>query len=536
MSSSRYRVVDWQGGRELMNTELNTLQAISHGVDSNGAPVVYDLDQLYRPGATQNVQVAISGLTATVSPIDATKPMAVFVRGRWETLLSSDVSSVTLSNTQTQIFLNYAVNIVTFDGSGGTLVDPSLVNQTGGAAANMGELDFTIGTTDTSAGALNATTQLEKNTSPIVLFQFTNSGSVLTQVVLDNANPQARGKIGVSGLVSTTTATPVVVSTDDPRLGLIGNAVVDASVRTPVASGGTNADGSAKYSIGTDPGGISAAKIIYQDATERLSDFLAWLKAQFNSLLATVNGHIGQALGSSNTHPFPTYDQVGAAPASHVGAPLGTGVHPTLLNSDIGGFMVNELGLYTPPFGSPATMAFGLEHKGTLVAGIEHGGGDYVCGILNSIVVNPGGTPITMTGSLESLLGLAMVVRDHVNQNSHANPHGLALSDLGGLSPTDFRYSTGNPGYIKFPAAMGGLAVQFGRLSSVASEPGYTGVSFAPGIFLSQCLSVVATTLGDIASSHDRITYIDPASISASGFNISNNGSGAGATWIAVGY
>ena len=81
---------------------------------------------------------------------------------------------------------------------------------------------------------------------------------------------------------------------------------------------------------------------------------------------------------------------------------------------------------------------------------------------------------------------------------------------------------------------IGPIYLQWGIAGSVASQPAFTTVSF-PINFPSACFSVVATTLGDIASSHNRITYIDPASISASSFNVSNNGSGAGASWIAIG-
>lgn len=425
---SRYRVVDWLGGRILENRELLTLQSILHGTDPNGNMVTYDLDQIFRPGATQNITATVTGLTVNFGPTNSALPMAAFIRGRWEVLQGTDLPPVTLSSSQTQIFLNYQIRIVT------STEDTSLVDSTTGqATANMGELDFTIGATDTSGAALNPATQLEKNTSPIVMFQFTNNGSALTQVTLDNVNQQALATLGISGLVNTTTTNPTVVSTDDPRMSNARTpstgSVVDASVRNPNSVSGTNADGSTKYDLTQDPGGISADKIIWQEVTERLSDFLAWIKAQVVSVAAALSGHIGQMLGMSNTHPMPTASQVGAAPLSHVGMPLGmSGSHPPTVTANSGGFQVNQ----TAGSGglSVKDPAYGVFQSGALVAALLHSG-DVLSTPLNGLVTVPGGSPINFSGALTGLHDVGQVLTDHVNQNSHANPHGLAASDIG---------------------------------------------------------------------------------------------------------
>src|SRR3569833_1466107 len=130
--SSRYRVVGFVGSRILENTELLRMQSISRGVNPSGNKVVYDLDQIYREGAVQNITASISGLTVTFSATNGAYPMAVFVRGRWETLSNLDLPSITLSSTQTHIYLNYALNIVTWDGGSGTITDATLVDSVSG--------------------------------------------------------------------------------------------------------------------------------------------------------------------------------------------------------------------------------------------------------------------------------------------------------------------------------------------------------------------------------------------------------------------
>ena len=90
--------------------------------------------------------------------------------------------------------------------------------------------------------------------------------------------------------------------------------VHDASVRTPVGTGGTNADGTPTYDLGTDIGGINAAKIVYEAGTQLVSDFIGWMKIQFNALLANFNSHYQAPLGLSNTHPIPTASPGGRRP------------------------------------------------------------------------------------------------------------------------------------------------------------------------------------------------------------------------------
>jgi hypothetical protein len=430
--STRYRVVDFIGGRILEAREMMTLQNIAEGVDPTGDILVQDLNAIYREGATLNVQALIgSGTTDVVlEKIDIALPMQVFVHGRWETLRSTDAPTVTLAPGQTNLYLNWALNVIT------SVQDASLVDATTGLpTANMGELDYAVSATDTSSAAL-LSTQLAKNTEPIVLFSFAASGTTLVPVPIDNVNYQALATATSSGLVrlSTGTSSGEAASSDDARLSdaraPLAGSVVDASVRTPVATiGVTNTDGSPQYDLTVDPGGIGADKIIVRSMKERVSDVIANMYAAVAAVVAALAGHIGIGLGSPATHPMPTYSQVGAAPLSHITLPLGvTGSHPPQVNADSGGFEVNQATISA----TPNDPAYGVFLSGTLLAALTHEGDLYTT-LLNALVASPGGSPLVFTGGpLTGLASVAQVLVDHVNQTTGTtNPHGTSLSTLG---------------------------------------------------------------------------------------------------------
>jgi hypothetical protein len=469
--STRYRVVDFIGGRILEAREMMAIQSMTEGLDSSGNVLVHDLNAIYREGATLNVQPVITSGTRTVTltPIDTTKPMQVFLHGRWETLRSGDAPPITLGTSQFNLYLNWALNIIT------SVQDPSLVDSsTGAPTANMGELDFSVSATDTSATTLGST-QLAKNTAPIVLFNFVTAGASVAVVPQDNVLAVALGTNTAAGPVklSTSTASGVAAGTDDPRLSdsrtPAALSVVDASVRVPVpVPGATNPDGSNKYDLSADPGGISADKIIWQTYTERLSDFLAWIRAQVASVVTTLTSHIGVALGSTATHPMPTASQVGAAPLSHVGMSLGqSGSHPATVNADSGGFVVNQdPGTFASSANDPA---YAVMEGGAYKAGLEHGG-DVYSALLAALIANPGGTPLHFTGALHGLESVAQVLVDHVNQNAGAtNPHGLTLGGLGGTA-LSISTATGTTGAGITAGVMNWLILRFAPNGTNAIE------------------------------------------------------------------
>lgn len=438
--STRYREYDFIGGRILEAREMGALQDINAGRDSGGNVLVRDLNALYREGATLNIKpvIATGTTTVTLAPIDNTRPMAIFIRGRWEPITGADTSALAVTASPWTIFLNWNLTIVD------STQDASLIDTgSGEPTANVGQLVISISVTDTSATSLPAG-QLAKNTQPVPLFVFGPSGSTLQLIPSDNANSEALGTMSHAGLVkiSTTTGQGVALANDDPRVAdarnPINGSVVDASCRIPTATGGTNADGSQTYDLTLDAGGISAAKIIWIDFKERLSDVLGNFKASVAAVSTAFAAHVGAALGQSFTHPMPTAYQVGAAPLSHITLPLGvTGSHPATTTTDSGGYRMNRVSAGGGAAGDPAYGVF--DGTGAPLARMEHSGNIWAL-LPSNWIANPGG-PHSVAGSLGDMNSIAGVLSEHVNQNSHGNPHGLTISDL--LSFTPVQQGTG---------------------------------------------------------------------------------------------
>lgn len=529
VDQTRYRQLDFIGARILEARELNWLQEMAQGiaVTDNETSVDGQLQAIIRQGASYNTKVTTTGLVVTLSKTDVTKPMQLFIRDRWETFpgINDDItdtlgvhsgnSVITLTGSQTTIYLNWELKIRT---GGLTGDDPTLTDSTTNeAVASAGELIIHLGTTDTSGASLTGS-QLAKNTSAIPLFTFTNSGSSLTYVPKDNIFPQALASSTTSGLVSTTTTNPIVVSTDDSRMsnsrGVVDGSVHDSSVRTPVAFGGTNGNGTTVYKLptdgGTDIGGISAAKVVLISTKQLLEDGWNWLVTQFNSLSSSFFSHYTAALGLSNTHPIPTASQVGAAPASHVGLPLGLSTsHPPIVNQNSGGFQVNR----TDSNSFVDDPAFGVFVTGTPIASLNHDG-DVGSSKAQAFVANPGGA--LASGSLRHMSLIAQVLSQHVNQISHANPHGLAASDIGAATTSyvdtssanalataegytnaqlsaGFAISKAPKGYIQLPTVLGGLIVQWTTGVPIFNGDNTQTVTF-PIAFPTACLTVQTST------------------------------------------
>jgi hypothetical protein len=60
------------------------------------------------------------------------------------------------------------------------------------------------------------------------------------------------------------------------------------------------------------------------------------------------------------------------------------------------------------------------------------------------------------------------------------------------------------------------------------------GVTF-PTRFPNACFGAFAVTRGAFSPFYDRITFVKDGATTASGRTVCNNGSGAGATWFAIG-
>jgi hypothetical protein len=556
-NSTRYRVVDFIQERILQAREVLGLQSIAGGIGLPGSnetaasTIVYDLNQIYRPGATQNITVTVTGSTVTFTPTNSSHPMVVFVRGRWEPILSGDYSTITLSTGNTNIYLNYVIRIVN------STEDLTLVDSLGNPTANMGELDLVIGTTDTHSTALNTSLYLEKNTVPIIMFSFTPNGSTYTLNPLDNVLPQALATLGISGLVSTTTSTcaGVVPGTDDVRMTNsrtpITGSVVNASVRTPVATGGINsADSSTKYDLTIDAGGISTDNIIYQEKTERLSDYLAYLLYLIGvagSGVTSFNGRTGAVVPVGSSADY-SYSMVGAAPSTHVGTQLGlAGSHLATVTTDTGGFVVNQDASGPTGGGVDAVTpnaAYGIFTSGTLLSGMLHNG-DFLSTLLHSLVASPVVTPpvivptgyvaptINYSGPLRGLGDVAQVLIDHVNQTSDCNPHGLTLPDLGGAAISyDF---VANNGYIKFAIGTNVFMIQWGTMAALEAGNAPGSTFFFNPAFPNNCFGVYGAAV--CPPGFDSGYFVLSSTPNISGFTAYIGGAPSARTvyWIAVG-
>jgi hypothetical protein len=439
--STRYRRVDFVGARILQAREMLKLQRIDRGFDDSNNPVAFELGAVYREGATMNVTVGISNKDVTLSATDGSKPMLIFVRGKWEKIKNGEAPTITFIVGETNLYLNWVLKKIT-SAQDATLIDITTLE----SAADMGELQLSISKTDTSAVAL-AGDEFEKNTTPLTLFVFTHVGATMTLNSPINAGTgdkgnvkdQALADLKTAGLVhlSTGTSDGKAVADDDSRLtdarSPLAGSVVDASVRLPVNTGNTNADGTDEYVIGADPGGISAVKIILLSAKQTLEAGWNWLKSKILAVESAFNGHKTADLGLVNTHPMPTAVQVGAAPLSHVGLPLGLATsHPALATMDTGGFRLVRNGAVVPPADD---FAYGVQEGVDILAGFTHDGDAF--SKLADVFTSPasdGDGALATNGVLGHLSTLAAVVSQHVSKVSHKNPHGLTAGDIGAAS------------------------------------------------------------------------------------------------------
>lgn len=223
---AQYRRQLYIGGRILEDRELNMLQTFYLNAEELG------LGSLYRTGATLNVTATISGNTLSLSATNGSLPMLAFVDGRFEPFTAG---ALTVSAGST-VYLNYEIAIISAGASDATH-DPTLVDgNTLTATAEAGQLNITISTTDTSGVALNDSTQLEKNTSPIALFGVVSGVSGLQVTYPDNANAQAVGSSRASGLLKLSGATRNYSGT----VNVINDAVTWASGGTFPTDGSWN--------------------------------------------------------------------------------------------------------------------------------------------------------------------------------------------------------------------------------------------------------------------------------------------------------
>lgn len=93
-------------------------------------------------------------------------------------------------------------------------------------------------------------------------------------------------------------------------------------------------------------------------------------------------------------------------------------------------------------------------------------------------------------------------------------------------------FGTASKGHIQFPAVLGGLIIQWGNVLMPGSGSSDNPTGFSFDISFNHILGIIATTFS--GSTLDRITYV--YNVTNAGGTMSNNGSGANATYIAIGY
>jgi hypothetical protein len=431
---SRYRYVNFVAGRVLESREMAQLQDISRGVDMTTLTAsAFDLNAIYNDGALFNATLSISGKTVQLVPVVSNAPMRIFVRGRWETLKAGECPQVTLGAGQTALYLFYYLAQITSGATDSDTTDSELVTAAGGeATADMGELRVMI-TAD--SGFAPPVTALE-HYGPITLYTFTQTSNSLTIASqLSNVQSEALADNVHAGpvLLSTGTASGIAVANDDPRLSdartPADGTVTDVKVRTPIATSGST------YDLTQDPGGIDSAKVVHQRSHELLADIVDSVRSELAADETELAQHINHPLGTATTHPFPTYDQVGATPASHMTQNLGQ-AHAPIINTQKGGLEVVRTGAAAAPANPPIPddCAEMVIQDGNVIAGLLHNGDVYSKPA--STFSATSGVPNQPTAALGFMSLIAQLLAQHTNDvgtgaPSNTNPHGLSAGDLG---------------------------------------------------------------------------------------------------------
>lgn len=164
----------------------------------------------------------------------------------------------------------------------------------------------------------------------------------------------------------------------------------------------------------------------------------------------------------------------------------------------------------------PTVLPKGLDTQGGRITGIpapEHPSDAISSGHAQTQFSAPSLQPQLDIGGKNTLKGLSYLY-GWQQQNQAAIQNAITLT------PTPY---TGVSNFFE----IAGFIIQFGNIANM--DTAVFPMSF-PEPFPNACISIVASTTGPT----DRITYI--TSFSSTQFTFANNGTGAGATWIAVGW
>jgi hypothetical protein len=410
--------------RILKAEELVRVQQLDQARDVRG------LGTIFQEGATLNVKTEVSGATISLSPESADYPMWVFVNGSWEQIAPASFNLDPSKQTgDDYIYLNWAIWRVTADGESGSIADESLLDVgSGEKVAEAGQLELIVSTNDTSATTLDGDKQFAKNTSPVVMFRLERgeNGSITPHQTI-RVIDAAKATKALAGFVtlSTNTANGVAVSNDDPRLvqELKPNSVYDFHVSKPekyIPIEPTQFFGTPKAKVlGDGIKGISTTSVYDAATSTVLSDLIPAMATMLLNVVANVQALANNA-GSQT--PAPAYQQppayvpppAPAIPDGHVGQPLGeSGTHPARVESDTEGFAVVRK---SAGAGSSANVGYGIKDRdNNLLVGMTHDG---------DVVASKAKVSTIGSTQLATLSVIAATLANHVNNHPGAGGGG----------------------------------------------------------------------------------------------------------------
>lgn len=516
LNRSLFRRIKYIAGRILQANELEVLQNLERNASQRG------MGSLYRPGATLNTSVQITGNQVALTPKVQSQPMMVFINGTFESFTAGAFSFTTKSpGTRDFLYLNYTVWRVTQDGSqGATIADATLTDsQTGESVAEMGQLEITISQSSTH-GAVDASQMLDRNTTPIILFAFEwQQGGVLTQMgpttgstsvtnpitaAVERIDPvlaQAMADEKTAGfvLLSASGSNGVAVATTDPRLLSArdpnDNSIYTGKVKAPDASTASvvtypGISGAATVSaslagvqILDTNGGINADRIFLSRFSTKLSDSFSLAWDLIVSLLSTARSH--------NTR-LNNLEGVSGGSTGHAGGNLGlVNTHPPVIDATLTDSEKSFRVLVADNIQDSANdLAYGAVLKqGSTVQGGVFQNGDYrLVRDTNSLQFGTGTNNVrnnTVVGSSPtgyfSFRTLARLIKDHL-ENHPAGGSGGGVTSLGGdvtgLATGNALANVKGIPVSGLPSSLAGLAGA--RLLVLSPESGGYGLAFDP--------------------------------------------------------
>jgi hypothetical protein len=402
IDSTKYRTVEYIGGRILQDRELKLMQQLEGDVPQNGK---FNFGALYNTGALLNVTVSIAAATVTLSATNPLEPMLVYLNNNWEVFATPPIMlTAGAVGVNSFIYLNYVLWRVTFDGTSGTLRDNTLVDAaTHEATAEMGQLQIYVGADD--HGSIDTNLMFDRNTVPYPMVILASNGlgsltlfgmiSIKDQLAASNLRP---------GMVAMSTATSsIAAATDDTRLSdqrtPLPLSVNTSKVQVPNITGGsinislTDQHGATQNAVlatvatGDTNGGINSKRLFFDGWGVTINDIVTLLWGKVTGVYAVLFGHENR-ITTLEQATAPSY-------AYHIGHKLGESTpgiaqsHPPVVDNagdpynTYPGFQV----LGTPASNPAGQGAFSVLSAAAAIFGMLDHSGNYQ-------YLNPGAAPL----------------------------------------------------------------------------------------------------------------------------------------------